>query len=60
MSGKGASTPDRQDRQLIVPVVVVVLVPVAELLVPRIVVVVLGQPEVPGGRRTPSVSMAVF
>jgi hypothetical protein len=61
MSGKGASTPDRQDRQLVVPVVVV-LVTVAEPLAPSVVSVVgvrLRQPDEPGGKRAASVSIAV-
>ena len=37
-------------------VVVVALAPVAELLVPRTAVDVLGQPEVLGGRRTVAVA----
>src|ERR1017187_2751500 len=54
------SSPDRQDGQMAAPVDVVVagvvLAPGVELLVPRIAVVVLGQPEEPGGRRTVAVA----
>src|ERR1700693_3147806 len=59
------SSPNRQDRQMVSPEtfvvaveVFVVLAPVAELLVQRIVVAMLGQPEVPGGRRTAAVAVA--
>src|ERR1019366_7030572 len=57
-SGNGsADTPQRR----VVVLVVVVLVPVAEALIPRIVVVVLrGRPVPTGGIRTTSVSMTVF
>src|ERR1017187_7088105 len=56
-SGNGsADTPQRR----VVVLVVVVLVPVAEALSPRIVVVVLrGRPVPTGGIRTTSVSMAI-
>src|ERR1035438_6889251 len=57
-SGHGsADTPQRR----VIVLVVVVLVPVAEALSPRIVVVVLrGRPVPTGGIRTTSVSMAIF
>jgi hypothetical protein len=51
------SSPDRQDGQTVVPAADVdELAPIVEVLVPRKVEVVLGQPEEPGGNRAVAVA----